>query len=703
MSRLKLKTEFYIAAASVSIVLLIVGIWGITSVIHSKNCLKSIKESQVSALNLLGDLRDAQAIISEYEAIVLNPFTKETVTAGTLRKQETDAWLLIESTMKEYGAVEKLPDHEKKWKSFLTVFQEWKDAHQSVLRTSVINDSVNNNAFEVQSAFSFSLLKSQALSESIKVLQNVHLTAMDQIQAKNDTNANITILILSILIITGFVIAFVFGIFFNRVIIKPVNTIIAVLKECNEGNLRPRANITHKNEVGDLAQTLDSFVNKLETKIVGGMYKLAQGEMIDEIYVSNNDDQVAPAMNTMVQTLNNVMQEISIITTHAIDGDLEYRGEATDFNGVFQDIIQKVDETLDAIITPLNAALEILTKLSDKDLTVRIQNDFHGDYQQLKQAINQAMENLDTSLSKVAMVAQQVTVATDQINAGSQSVAQAASEQASSLEEVSSSLHELASLTKQNAGNTNEAKDMATKIESNASHIRSVMDSMAQKMELIKSSSDETVTIVKTIDEIAFQTNLLALNAAVEAARAGEAGKGFAVVAEEVRNLAIRSAEAAKNTSALIESSKQNTDEGVKMTGDMNSVLMDMIRDISDIAQIIFEVSEAGNEQSRGIEQVTATIGELNTITQQFAATSEETASSAQEVNSQVHELEKLVIDFNISQKNSYMGSEPVLSFNNSRIAEKDRRASGYHSADPEKIIPFGDEPVDNDFVLNDF
>ncbi len=703
MSGLKLKTEFYIAAASVSIVLLVVGIWGITNVIHSKNCLKSIKESQVFALILLSDLRDAQAIISEYEAIVLNPFTVETPTAGDYKKQNENAWPLIENTLKRYGAIEKLPDHEEKWKSFLTVLQEWKDAHQSVLQTSLINESVNNNAFEVQSAFAFSLLKSQALNESIKVLQNVHMTAMDQIQAKNDVNANITILILSVLIITGLVIAFVFGTFFNRVIIKPVNTIIAMLKECNEGNLRPRANITHNNEVGDLAQTLDSFVNKLETKIVGGMYKLAQGEMIDEIYVSNNDDQVAPAMNTMVQTLNNVMQEISIITSHAIDGNLEYRGEANDFSGVFQDIIQKVDETLDAIITPLNAALDTLTKLSDKDLTVRIQSDFHGDYQQLKQAINTAMENLDTSLSKVAMVAQQVTVATDQINAGSQSVAQAASEQASSLEEVSSSLHELASLTKQNAGNTNEAKDMATKIESNATHIRSVMDSMAKKMELIKTSSDETVTIVKTIDEIAFQTNLLALNAAVEAARAGEAGKGFAVVAEEVRNLAIRSADAAKNTSALIESSKQNTDEGVKMTGDMNSVLMDMISDITDIAQIIFEVSEAGNEQARGIEQVTTTIGELNSITQQFAATSEQTASSAQEVNSQVHELEKLVIDFNISQKNSFMGSEPALSISSTRIAENGQRASGYRSADPEKIIPFGNEPVDNDFVLNDF
>ncbi len=239
--------------------------------------------------------------------------------------------------------------------------------------------------------------------------------------------------------------------------------------------------------------------------------------------------------------------------------------------------------------------------------------------------------------------AEQVSSASEQVSQSGQHLASGASEQASSLEEVSSSLEEMASMTRQNADNANQANQVVAEVRTAAEKSGGAMSDMSTAISKIKQSSDETAKIVKTIDEIAFQTNLLALNAAVEAARAGESGKGFAVVAEEVRNLAQRSAEAAKNTSSLIEESRKNAENGVNVSGQVEEILKDMSGGIQKVSQLISEVSAASDEQAQGIDQVNTAVSQMDQITQNVAANAEESASAGEELSSQAVQLNEMI------------------------------------------------------------
>ena len=239
--------------------------------------------------------------------------------------------------------------------------------------------------------------------------------------------------------------------------------------------------------------------------------------------------------------------------------------------------------------------------------------------------------------------AEQVTSASGQVSSASQQLAEGANEQASSLEETSSSLEEMASMTRQNADNASKADSLMQETKSTVVSGVDSMQRMSGAIDKIKSSASETAKIIKTIDEIAFQTNLLALNAAVEAARAGEAGKGFAVVAEEVRNLARRSAEAAKNTADLIEGSSKNADAGVIVTAEVGKALTGIQESSSKVATLVAEISAASKEQSQGIDQINSAVAQMDKVVQGNAANAEESASASEELSSQAQELNGMV------------------------------------------------------------
>jgi methyl-accepting chemotaxis protein len=238
---------------------------------------------------------------------------------------------------------------------------------------------------------------------------------------------------------------------------------------------------------------------------------------------------------------------------------------------------------------------------------------------------------------------EQVSSASGQVSSASQELAQGANEQASSLEETSSALEEMASMTRQNADNANQANAVARQAADLAGTGVDSMKRMTEAIDKIKTSASETAKIIKTIDEIAFQTNLLALNAAVEAARAGEAGKGFAVVAEEVRNLARRSAEAAKNTADLIEGAQKNAEAGVSVTAEVAKNLGGIRDNAGKVATLIAEIAAASKEQSQGIDQVNTAVSEMDKVVQQSAANAEESASASKELSSQAEELGAMV------------------------------------------------------------
>lgn len=291
-----------------------------------------------------------------------------------------------------------------------------------------------------------------------------------------------------------------------------------------------------------------------------------------------------------------------------------------------------------------------MVALADGDLTQTIRGDYEGDYLRIKESINTGLDRLSEAMIALRQVSDTVASSASELSAGSQSLAQGANEQSSALQDVSSRLDSMATSTRQSADNAATAKGLADDARAATERGHDAVKRMSQAIDDIKNSSDETGKIVKTIDEIAFQTNLLALNAAVEAARAGDAGRGFAVVAEEVRNLAQRSAEAAKTTAQMIEQAVKSADRGVRLSEEVERALTEIRDGSKKVDHLVAEIAAASAEQSRGLEALNASVSELSKVTEQNSANAEESASLAEELGSQASELAERVGSFEVGE-----------------------------------------------------
>lgn len=302
---------------------------------------------------------------------------------------------------------------------------------------------------------------------------------------------------------------------------------------------------------------------------------------------------------------------------------------------------------------PMKQVVADLERMAEGDLSVRVAFDGQDELGTMARSLNRFLESLDDSFKQIASGSDQIDAGSSQLATASQDLASGTADQASSLQEISASLEEMASMTEQNSEHAQEANRLTGSTSEAADRGSNEMQRMVKAVDEIKASSVEISKVIKVIDDIAFQTNLLALNAAVEAARAGEAGKGFAVVAEEVRSLAQRSADAAKETASLIEVSSRRSEAGVEISQRVGRVLGEVVQSVNQVSSLVSEIASASKEQAVGINQINSGVASLERIVQQNAASAEELASTSEETSSQVVMVKQMINRFEVSDAKS--------------------------------------------------
>ena len=361
-----------------------------------------------------------------------------------------------------------------------------------------------------------------------------------------------------------------------------------------------------------------------------------------------------------VTTEKRAQREVERLIVAATEGQLSERIKAEQFEGFFKVLSQGINKMLDAVVTPLHEAQEVLGALAEGDLTKEMSGAYEGEFDKMKVSLNGAIGNLTRTIVTVREAVESVTSGAGQISQGNEDLSQRTSEQASALEETSSSMEEMTSTVKQNADNAKQANQLGLAAREVAEKGGAVTTQAVGAMAEINKSSKKIADIIGVIDEIAFQTNLLALNAAVEAARAGEQGRGFAVVAAEVRNLAQRSATAAKEIKGLINESVQRVSEGSELVTQSGKTLDDIMSSVKRVTDIVAEISAASQEQASGIDQVNKAIMQMDETTQQNAALVEESASASQAMKDQAEQLMQQVAYFKVADGEHGSGAPAV-------------------------------------------
>jgi methyl-accepting chemotaxis protein len=568
---------------------------------------------------------------------------KDTASVAQARVKWGEAKRATEGAWKRYEALPMLnAGEENAWKEFSAAYARWQPLNEACW---VALDSGDTKAAMAaargQAAATPELQTKMARALEVQGENGARMRA-HAAEAKVSAERGLWGSLAFSLLLAG-----AFGAFLATSITRPLKRVTEAAVAISHGDVEQRIDHHGSDEVGVLAEAFRSLVDYLR-EVTAAADAMAGGDVNCAVNPRSDKDALSQSVLRAQKALRGMLTSGNELIQAARAGELSRRADAGSFPGAYGELIGGMNQLIDAVEAPLAEAQRTLDRLADRDLTARADVSFQGDYGRMMSAVNTAAESLQTSLAQVATAAEQVSAAAGQIAGSSQAVAQGASEQASALEETSAALVEMASATKRNAESAESANALVQNTESASASGQTAMTRMSDAMQKIRASAEGTAAIIRDINEIAFQTNLLALNAAVEAARAGEAGRGFAVVAEEVRNLALRSKEAAKKTEALIGESMSLSQSGEEISQQVSGNLSSIVDGVGRVAGIVGEITRVSHEQAQGIEQVNKAMSQMDSVTQAAAANSEESSSAAEELSSQAQELTSLVGQFQI-------------------------------------------------------
>ena len=458
---------------------------------------------------------------------------------------------------------------------------------------------------------------------------------------------------------------------------NPINKIKNMINEISKGRLSQRLEMDSSDEIGEIAQSLDKFVENLSSGVVHIMQNIADGDFNQSITDYDEKDEINPALKRTIDSFKGLEAEIRSLIGGFINGDLSKRGDVNKFKGGYRDVIQGINDALDAVIDPIKEGTHVLEIMSTGDLTARLTNDYKGDHQMMKNSINRLGESLSGILSEVTDVidktansANLISTSSEQMATGARELSMQINDVASAIEEMTSTILEssknatMASQYSKEAGQiAQEGGKVVSETVDGMNRITDASDKTAKTVQELGNSSTQIGEIVQVINDIADQTNLLALNAAIEAARAGEQGRGFAVVADEVRKLAERTSKATNEiavkikgiqseTTLAVSSMKEGHEEvtkGKELTAKAGTSLSDIIEAAKKVGDVINQLATSAEEQSTTAEMISKNIESISTVTNESAEGIEHVARTTEELRNLTMNLREMISKFKIN------------------------------------------------------